>query len=212
MLIPTAYQRLPADNGCHNGRVIMGGTVSQMAAGLAQLSNAKILGEAHYPVSHSLYGRNGFGSSVGGAIDLETLPGYKVKKYHFLYQSTPLSERLAISFLYTASTIDDTPEVVIRLRPTTGSSYSATAIDNGIKFSNEIHIAAPGIIDGAVARSLFTGCELIDAPSNTLPDLPRPLYVPSANRGQLLNIEFELSGVALGAVHIYDIFEAEVTP
>lgn len=212
MLIPTAFQRLPSDNGCHNGRVIMGGTVSQMAAGLAQLSNAKLLGEAHYQVSHSLYGRYGHGSSIGGLTHLSTLPAYKARKYHFLYQSTPLSERLAISFIYSASTIDDTPEITVKLRPTTGSSYSATAIDNGIKFSHELHIQAPATPDGVLARSLFTGCELIDAPTNTLPDLPRPLYVPSANRGDLLNIEFEVNGVALGAVHIYDIFEAEVTP
>lgn len=212
MLIPTSYQRLPAENGCHNGRVIMGGTVAQMAAALAQLSNAKLLGEAHYQVAHSLFGRFGYGSTVGGRTSLQTLDSYKSKKYHFLYQSTPLSERLALIIMYNASSIVDTPELIVRLRPTTASSYSATAIDNGIKFENEIHIKSTQVVDGTLTNTLFTGCQLIDAPTNTNPDLPRPLYVPSANRGDLLNIEIELDAVALGSVHIYDIFEGEVTP
>lgn len=105
-----------------------------------------------------------------------------------------------------------TPSIIIRLRPTTGSSYSATAIDNGIQFDNGTHIDASLIADGTIARSLFTGCELIDAPTNTNPESPRPLYVPTSNRGQLLNIEIEVNDVALGAVHIYDIFTPEVTP
>jgi len=61
-------------------------------------------------------------------------------------------------------------------------------------------------------QTLFTGCELIEAPTNTTPDLPRPLYVPTANRGDLLVLEIELTGVALIGVHLYDIFESNVTP
>jgi len=57
----------------------------------------------------------------------------------------------------------------------------------------------------------FTGCELIDAPSSASFDFPRPLYVPSANRGELLNIQFNVTAVALSSVHIYDIYEPEVT-
>jgi len=212
MLVSTAFQKLPADNGCYNGQLIMGGTVSQIAAASAQLSNAKFLGEAHYQVSHSLYGNHGYSSLVGGTTGLNPLASYKSRLYHFLYQSTPLSERLAISLLYAAQTVSGTPSIIIRLRPTTGSSYSATAIDNGIKFDNGTHIDASLIADGTIARSLFTGCELIDAPTNTNPESPRPLYVPTSNRGQLLNIEIEVNDVALGAVHIYDIFVPEVTP
>jgi len=38
------------------------------------------------------------------------------------------------------------------------------------------------------------------------------LFVPSANRGELLNVQILLASVALSSVHIYDIYEAEVTP
>jgi len=36
--------------------------------------------------------------------------------------------------------------------------------------------------------------------------------VPSANRGDLLNIKITVSSVSLTAVHIYDLYELEVTP
>ena len=179
--------------------------------GLAQLSNAKFLGEAHYIISHSLYGNYGYGSTVGGSTGLTPLASYKSRVYHFLYQSTQLSERLAINFLYSAQTVLGTPSAIIRLRSTTGSSYNSTVIDSGIKFENGIHIDSTLIGDGSIARSLFTGCELIQAPTNTIPESPRPLYVPLANRGQLLNIEIEVNDVALGAIHIYDIFNPEIS-
>lgn len=211
MLIPTSFQRLPSEQGCHCGAVIMGGTVGQMAGALAQLSNAKFLGEAHYPVSHSLYGRYGYGTSTGGNTMPRSLASYKSKQYFFLYQSTALSERLALMINYNALTLDDTPNIKVKLRPSTGNAYNVTPIDYGIEFTNDLHIESD--ITGAErVQTLFTGCQLIEAPTNTTPDLPRPLYVPSANRGDLLVLEIELSAVALIGVHIYDIFESDVTP
>ena len=56
MLIPTSFVPLPSADGCHNGQVVMGGTIVQMANGLAQLTHCKFLGEAHYQVSHSTFG------------------------------------------------------------------------------------------------------------------------------------------------------------
>lgn len=211
MLIPTSFQKLPSVEGCQNGAVVMGGTVGQMAGALAQLSNAKFLGEAHYPVSHSLYGRYGYNTSTGGNSIPSSLSAYKGKQYYFLYQSTALSERLALMINYNAITLDDTPNINVKLRPSTGNAYNATPIDYGIEYTNDLHIESD--TTGAErVQTLFTGCELIEAPTNTTPDLPRPLYVPSANRGDLLVLEIELTGVALIGVHLYDIFESNVTP
>ena len=211
MLIPTSFQKLPSVEGCQNGAVIMGGTVGQMAGALAQLSNAKFLGEAHYPVSHSLYGRYGYNTSTGGNSMPRPLPSYKGKQYYFLYQSTALSEHLALMINYNALTLDDTPNIKVKLRPSTGNAYNATPIDYGIEYTNDLHIESD--TTGAErVQTLFTGCELIEAPTNTTPDLPRPLYVPTAKRGDLLVLEIELTGVALIGVHLYDIFESNVTP
>jgi hypothetical protein len=211
MLIPTNYNRLPSVEGCFNGAVIMGGTVAQLAGGLAQLSNAKFLGEAHYNVSHSLYGRYGYSSLDGGVSSIQSLASYKSLHSYFLYQSTALSERLAIVINYSAMTLDDTPNIKISLRPSTGNSYSVAPVDVGIEFSNDVHIESD-LTGTERVKSLFTGCELIDAPTNTTPDLPRPLYVPSANRGELLIVDVEVSAVAIASIHIYDIFEGSVTP
>ena len=211
MLIPSSFIRLPSVEGCHNGAVIMGGTVAQMASGLSQLSNAKFLGEAHYPVSHSLYGRYGYSSTSGGTSFIQSLSSYKNVNYYFLYQSTPLSERLAIMLNYQAMTLDDTPNVKISLRPSTGNSYSVTPIDYGIEFVNDVHIESD-LTGTERVKTLFTGCDLIAAPSNTTPELPRPLYVPSANRGELLILDVEVSAVAIASIHIYDVYESDVTP
>jgi len=97
------------------------------------------------------------------------------------------------------------------LRPSTGNAYNATPIDYGIEYTNDLHIESDTTGAESV-QTLFTGCELIEAPTNTTPDLPRPLYVPTAKRGDLLVLEIELTGVALIGVHLYDIFESNVTP
>lgn len=212
MLIPTGFNKLPSDESCYNGVVVMGAVVGQIASALAQLSNVKALGEAHYQVSHTLYGKNGYGSTVGGTISAEVLDVYKSdREYHFLYQSTPLSTRLAVLFKYSAyENASVTPYVKIRIRSTSGNSYSGTILDEGIQFDSGLHLQDDR--ESLEVRTAFTGCELIDAPTNTSFEPPRPLYVPSANRGELLNIEVLIASVALSSIHIYDIYEAEVTP
>jgi hypothetical protein len=127
MLIPTSFNRLPSDEGCHNGQIVMGTTLGQISNGLAQISNVKALAEAHYQVSHSIYGVSGFGSNVGGTTQVEVLSAYKLdREYNFLYQSTHLSNQLAIIIRYNAydTNTSQTPDVKVRLRDTASNSYS----------------------------------------------------------------------------------------
>ena len=134
---------------------------------------------------------------------------YKGHENNFLYQSTPLSERLAILISYVAKQGASAPDITCELRATGGNSYTGTVLDYGIKF-----------IDLTTTREdrspdvfAFTGTTLIEAPTNTSPStVIRPLYVPSANRGQLLNIKITVNDVAISGVHIYDIYQVEVTP
>ena len=58
----------------------------------------------------------------------------------------------------------------------------------------------------------FTGSEQISAPTNTTPEPPRPLFVPSANRGDLLNVVIQTTQALPVTVHIYDLLIPEVTP
>ena len=211
MLIPTGFIKLPSVDGCYNGEVVMGGTATQLASGLAQLSHCKFLGEAHYQVSHSTYG--GWSGVFGTGSRLHNYgvirSAYKGYDYNFLYQSTALSERLAILISYAGKTGSSNPDIQCQLRSTAGNSFTGTIIDQGIKFTD---LSTQGY-SYAPDEFIFSGTQLIDAPTNTSPTvLIRPLYVPSANRGQLLHISVTVNDVAISGFHIYDCFEVEVTP
>ena len=211
MLIPTAFVKLPDESGCYNGEVVMGGTVSQMASALAQLSHCKFLGEAHYQVSHTTYGAwspiNGTGSRLHVLAQVRSQ--YKGYEYNFLYQSTAVSSKLAFLFSYAGERGADEPSVKVEARSTASNSYTGTVLDYGVEFTN---LEANGY-NFSPDSFAFSGTVLNYTPSNTTPDLIiRPLFIPSANRGELLNIKVTVQDVALSGVHIYDVYEVEVTP
>jgi len=213
MLIPTSFNRLPSPEGCYNGQIVMGTTLGQISNGLAQISNAKALGEAHYQVAHSLYGTNGFSSAIGGTVFVEVLSSYKAtREYNFLYQSTHLSSQLAVLINYNAYSDNTaiTPDLKLRLRDTASNSYAGTLLDYGVRFENNLHLQTNR--SDLQPRQIFTGCQTIAAPTGTAYDFPRPLYVPVANRGELLNVQILVDSIALVSVHIYDIYQPEVTP
>ena len=212
MLIPTGFIKLPSVDGCYNNQIVMGGTATQLANGLAQLSHCKFLGEAHYQVGHSTYYtglsatyKTGARLSTSGVIK----SNYNSYDYNFLYQSTARSERLALLITYAAQRDASIPDIICKLRATGSNSYTGTILDHGVQFinlSSHRNSTSPDEV-------AFTGCALINAPTNVSPTtLVRPLYVPSSNRGQLLNISVTVNDVAISGFHIYDVFEAEVTP
>jgi hypothetical protein len=211
MLIPTAFIKLPDESGCYNGEVVMGGTVSQLAMGLAQLSHCKFLGEAHYQVSHSTYGPWSTIYETGTRLHnyAQIRSEYKGREYNFLYKSTALSQKVACLFSYAGEQGADNPSVTIEVRSTSSNSYSGTVLDYGCKFLN---LDTQGY-SFSTDSFAFTGTTLDYEPSNSSPDLiVRPLFVPSANRGELLNIKVTVTDVALSGFHIYDVYEVEVTP
>ena len=211
MLIPTAFIKLPDESGCYNGEVVMGGTVSQLAMGLAQLSHCKFLGEAHYQVSHSTYGPWSTIYETGTRLHnyAQIRSEYKGREYNFLYKSTALSQKVACLFSYAGEQGADNPSVTIEVRSTSSNSYSGTVLDYGCKFLN---LDTQGY-SFSTDSFAFTGTTLDYEPSNSSPDLiVRPLFIPSANRGELLNIKVTVTDVALSGFHIYDVYEVEVTP
>ena len=211
MLVPSAFLKLPSTSGCFNDQTVMGGTVTQFAAGLAQLSHCKFLGQAHYQVSHTTEGQTASSNGTGTRLyqDGVVSVSYKTKEYHFLYQSTALSENLVLIIKFAASQIQSTPEITVTLRDTTANSFTGTILDHGIRF---IELSASSQ-DSAAESSVFTGATLTTPPTNsTATTLIRPLYVPLANRGQLLNVSITVNDVALSGMHIYDIYQVEVTP
>lgn len=202
MLIPSAFQQLPSTQGCFNGRLLFGGTVSQMASALAQMTRAKALSEAHYHVGSSVT------SAVKGRDRLGPIEKSGQDTLNFLHQTTPVTSHLGVILQYQSINFRNATALIdIELRDTASNSYTGTVLDVGVRFS-EIEL------EGLVQRLLTatTGAQLIDAPSNPTPDAPRPLYVPSANRGDLLNVVITTDQVKLHSVHIYDLFIPEETP
>ncbi len=205
MLIPTAFAKLPAQESCHNNQIVFGGTVGQMANALAQLTNCKFLGEAHYHVGQQVLpaigGMINFGYGISGSITTSNT-------YNILYQSTALSSHLAVIVQYRASNFEfGNVYLRLRLRDTGFNAYTGTVLDYGVNFLEETDL------DNTrdTLSTAFTGTTLIDAPTNTTYDPPRPLYVPSANRGQLLNISVQANLLLPATIHVYDILVPEVT-
>lgn len=211
MLIPTAFIKLPDESGCYNGEVVMGGTVSQMASALAQLSNCKFLGEAHYQVSHTTYGpwSTVYGTGIRLYDYAQIRSGYKGYEYNFLYQSTALTEHLCFLFSYAGKRGADEPSVIVEARDTASNSYTGTVLDYGVKMTN-LETLGYNFSEDSFS---FSGTTLNYTPTNTIPDvIPRPLFIPSANRGELLNIKVTVTDVALSGFHLYDVYNVEVTP
>ena len=205
MLIPTAYQKLPSKEGCFNNQILFGGTTSQMSGAAAQLSNCKFLGQAHYHVGQTIL------PAIGGSISYAVDPSNATKiarTYNFLYQSTHLSSQLVLLVQYVASHfIATTVSVEMKLRATASNSYTGTILDYGVKFEEGVDLTHSGEIGVA-----FTGTEIISQPSNTNPEPPRTLYVPTANRGELLNVVISSTQALPITVHIYDLLIPSVTP
>ena len=220
MLIPSAYRTMPNAAGCHNGQIVMGGSVAQMSSALGQLSHCKFLGEAHYQVAHTTYstlwGAEQFGARLNAGTRVRTT--YKTYEYNFLYQSTPLSERLALLMVYGADYSAGSVSIKAEARATGSNSYTGTVLDYGIEFTAPTFLVAQSTPLGEAVPSdqwAFTGCREIAVgnPLATDPlDPPRPLVIPSANRGDLLNIKITVNSLSLIAVHIYDVYQLEVTP
>ena len=220
MLIPSSFRQMPSEQGCYNGQIVMGGTIGQMASALAQLSHCKFLGEAHYQVSHSTYstlwGAEQYGARLNGGTRVRST--YKTYEYNFLYQSTAISERLALMMVYGADYSAGSVSIKAEIRATGSNSYTGTVLDYGVEFTAPTYLISQSTPLGEavpVDQWAFTGCREIEVgnPLITDPlDPPRPLVIPSANRGDLLNVKITINSLSLIAVHIYDVYQLEVTP
>ena len=199
--MPSAFQQMPREQGCQNGQLLFGGAVSQMCSALAQITRAKCLAQSHYYVGRGVLATAGGRSFIGSGLKGAT-------SYFFLHQPTPAASHLGVTFQYfSANQRFSSVQIDLSLRSTAGNSYSGSVLDVGVRFSEVELDSAP-----RSAATATTGFQLVAAPTNSSPESPRPLYIPSANRGELLNIELEATQAIPLSVHIYDLFIPEVTP
>jgi len=220
MLIPSTLRKMPAKDGCYNNQIVMGGTVGQMASALAQLSHCKFLGTAQYQFAHSTYSSLWGGEQFGARLSTGTrvLTTYKTYEYNLLYQSTVLSEALALFFVYGGDNTAGSVSIKAEVRATGSNSYTGTVLDYGIEFTAPDELISYSTPLGEAVppdQFAFTGCR-IQTPGNPLVtdplDSPRPLIIPTTNRGDLLNIKVTVNSLSLVACHIYDVYQLEVTP
>jgi len=220
MLVPSSLRKMPSEDGCYNNQIVMGGSVAQMASSLAQLSHCKFLGTAQYQFSHntysSLWGTDQFGARLSTGTKVTS--AYKNYEYNLLYQSTVLSEALALHIVYGGDNQAGSVSIKAEARATGSNSYTGTVLDYGIEFTapNDLDSFNTPLGDAVPPDQFaFTGCR-IQAPNNTAAgdplDNPRPLIIPLANRGDLLNIKLTVNSLSVVACHIYDIYQVQVTP
>ncbi len=110
---------MPLEQGCYNGRLVMGSGVAQMALALKQLTNVKFRAAGYYPVGrstwHPVLGQYikanywwGSGSISKGATD----------EHDLFYFSQPTSEWIGLEIVYGPSTeLDVEPDGDEELRP-----------------------------------------------------------------------------------------------
>jgi hypothetical protein len=211
MLVPTSFQPLTSEESVYMGVTVMGGVASQLAQAMVQMSHCKFLGFAHYtiakPTQSPLFTNVFFFTNWSG------LPKglNKTNKYYsFLFGSTPLSEWIGVVFQYVATKESSTNSPIITFRV---KNLSGTILSKAVQFtySSHLNMTIEGDIDQAYTAT--TGATFYDPPSGTTgTDTPRPLYVPSANRGDMLLLEVEVEDCDLVSVSFFDLYQAEVTP
>ena len=214
MLIPASYQPLPDVSTCHNESLVFGGVIAQCANSSAMLTHVKCRARAHYPIMHTTY-INATAPTIGvmGADLLGSVGSFKRDKGYtesnsFFYASSPLSEYLGIDLKVSATLFDSAePKVTLVLhRESTGA-----IIDNGIEF-NHIDLNVQAINQQAQSSRASTLYDIsANAPTNTTPDKPRPLYVPNSDRGEVLYISATTTACILRSITIYDLYDPEVS-
>lgn len=214
MATPTNFQPLPLPQACHNGVITMGAPVAQMAMGLKTLNQVAFRSAGYYHVGRSTWQdwnsiNYAKGATFGGYANIPA-KGY-LDEFDLFYFSLPTSQWIGMEIIYGAASSNPSalsgPYILAELYEISGGSIS-TKIDEGIRYNypDQLQILQRGQLTG-LAR-VNTGSRLYTFPSGGLsaPTSPRPLYIPSANRGDELVVKITAREVIIYAVHLFDIF------
>lgn len=199
MLTPTAPQRLPSVNACQMGRVVMGSTMAQIASNALQLSTIKLLGEAHY---HFQRGSN-FGSCAFRHIPEGRTKGYE-ETWQILYATTPLTTHIAFELMYDSIYYnDDVPALQVSVKKIVSGSIDGT-IDAGVILDDYLES-----MDSATGepKILHSGWQARTAPTGATTRISRPLYIPAANRGEVVCIRISTAALSVLALHLIDVYQ-----
>jgi len=94
--------------------------------------------------------------------------------------------------------------------PLSGSAFKKVYYDSVMGRAVSKFVPADDLV---VPYTATSGAIFYDPPTGTSgTDEPRPLYIPSANRGDMLIIEVEVTDCDLVQLDIFDLYQSEVTP
>ena len=209
MTTPTNFHIMPGEQVAYNGRIVMGAAPTQMALALKQLVNVKCRSAAYYPVGRSTWhpvlnqyvkANYWWGNSNIAKGDTD--------EHDLFYFSMPTSEWIGIELVYGPSkdqTFD--PSILVELYEITGGAVGSK-IDEGIQFTSPDYLQRDSDGETVGAFRASTGARPYVFPSGGLsaPTLPRPLYIPSANRGDELIVRVTGTGCALYGVYMFDLY------
>lgn len=199
MLTPTSPQPLSSVSSCNMGRVVMGSTMASVASGALQLASVKMLGEAHYHFQRlSIYGSNPRVYVTEGREK-----GYE-ETWQVLYATTPLTTHISFEVMYSSIYFnDDTPALQVSVKQLTGGAIGGT-IDAGLILDDYLES-----MDSPTGepKTLHSGWQARTAPSGASSRVSRPLYIPAANRGEVVCIRITTTALVVMALHLIDVYQ-----
>lgn len=235
MLVQTAYSLLPNKASCNNGEVLFGAAVSSMSSAVSQLTHVKFLGMTNFSVMRSTYEDRYSPPDFTGARVTQGVGGINkgyTEDLKFFYATTPITKWVAVVVGYESgsssanpSGLQFSPVIEISIKSMTGSPLAeSTTIDYGIRLdsTNSLLLAsiAGGNGSGSTSSALLgervyvhyaeSNIEIPTViPTNTSPVSPRPLYIPSSNRGEIVSINVSCEDCKLRHFTTFDLYEPE---
>jgi len=206
MLIPSALIPTPPPNTTHIGTVVMGGVVSQLASSVAQLTHNKFLGHGYYYIGQDT-GLSGAGFNRASYSNAHKTDGKFTETIRCIYNSTALSEWLPFRITYIPHDETDSQiDVVLK------NFISTSTLDAGVRFQGGLSLEAVNNTR-YTPINISSGFSGTTAPVNVTPTTSiRPLYLPLANRGQVVQVVLEATNIRILSFEISDRYNVEVTP
>ena len=217
MTTPTNFQRLPSESSFYNEQMVMGAQASSLALALKQMQGVKYRALANYHVSRSTWQQLYWVGPVYTEAQLSTAHGHSFEKEEqedidLLIGTMPSTEWLAVELVYGSTNNQEAtqePYITIELYTLGTTTPKGTKIDEGIKFQAPYDLVGIRQGSGTTAQRSHTGAQPYAFPSGGLSTFtePRPLYVPQANRGDVLLLCVQATNCRLLAVNVFDIYK-----
>lgn len=210
MLVPSSFQPLVNENSVNMGVTVMGGVVNQFAQALVMMSHCKFLGSAHYTIAKDTEDKLLSTVIFSNWSGISTGLNKSVKYYSFFYASTPISEWIGVIFQYiaTQSVSSNSPQITFTVRDLSGTIISKPVL---FEYPDHLQMSLDGLLDRPYVGT--TGATFYDPPVGTSgTDQPRPLYIPSGSRGDMVIIEVKVEDCDIVQLDLFDLYQPEVTP